>query len=270
MRGVSRRAPPAEMLKAPGYRSILLDLSREQLPDEALSGADVLFHAAGANAGAGNDERFFLTANEAVTVNVLKSCAGRIARIVHASSQVVYGDVGSVAIDENYPLFGDSAYACSKVNSEHWLKWFQMSRGGVAVSLRLTGFIEGGGAVDFFADKALRNEPIEVLSMGAVRRDYLAADDGLRAFLAAADKRYSGDCLEAYNIGSGEMLSALDLAKLVCRELGSKSAVIPVARPASRKDTVFNIDKARSHLGFSPAPLADAVRTYLQGRVVAR
>lgn len=266
VRGVDRTLPEGDDLRHPSMTWIRRDLSLEGLTLADIEGVEVLFHLAGATLGAGGDESFFLTVNETTLVNVLKTIAGRVNKIIHASSQVVYGNINSLNIDENFPLNGyDSAYACSKLNCENWLKWFHKKNGGVIISLRFTGFIEGGGAIDYFISQALKNEPIEVYSMGEICRDYLSVHDGIQAFQAAAAADFDGGPhLSAYNIGSGEQMTTLELAKLVCAELGSDSKVVPVPKAAPRANFVFNIAKAREEVGFKPQPLAEAVKNYVR------
>jgi nucleoside-diphosphate-sugar epimerase len=268
VRGVSRREPDRVLRSRAGLRWLERDLSSSALAPGDLEGVDTVLHLAGANGGAGLDERGYLDANERTLLNVLAPCQGRRLRVVHASSQVVYGATVGVAIPEEAPLSGDSPYSCSKVNSEAWLRWHQRRSGGVVVSLRLTGFVEGGGAVTGFVADALAGRPIEVLSNGSVRRDYLAAADGARAFILAA-QRPLGPGFHAYNVGSGAPMTTLELARLVCAETGSRSEVVPSPSPAPRKDCALDVAKARRELGFDPLPLREAVRAFVRERVGA-
>jgi nucleoside-diphosphate-sugar epimerase len=240
------------------------DLSTQGFLLEEVDCVDVLFHLAGATLGAGSDEHLFFLTNELTAMNVFKACAGRVGRIVHASSQVVYGNIDSIEVDENYPLCGyDTAYGCSKVNSENWLRWFQKKAGGVAIALRFSGFVEGGGAISYFIEQAMQNKPIEVFDQGNVCRDYLAVENGLQAFLAAAKVKCERPGFVPYNIGSGDVVKTIDLARLVCEEVGSSSEVIPVFQKGPRPNFVFNIGKARTELGFLPTPLKTAVQQHI-------
>lgn len=264
VRGVGRRAPAPALLRS-GLAWRALDLTAVGPAPEDIDGADVVFHAAGKNGGAKGDAAFFFQANEATALNVFKACSGKTGKIVHASSQVVYGEAGRAAVDENFPLNGfNTPYGSSKVASELWLRHFQEASRGDAVALRLAGFVGGGGAVDHFIETASRNLPIEVFSDGEVRRDYLSIDDGIAAFLLAAEAPTSHPSFSAYNIGSGEVLSSLELARLVCREMASSSEIVPVPTRAPRTDLVMDVGKARRELGFSPAPLSEAVRSFIR------
>lgn len=263
VRGLDRISPPGNLINRPGLSWIQRDLIMRGPSPEEIDGVEVLFHLAGVKES--ENENSFLAGNEGTTLNVLKACAGKIRKIIHASSQMVYGDIDSLSVDESFPLLGyNSAYACSKVNCENWLKWFHKEKGGTAISLRFTGFIEGGGAIDYYIAQALKGEPIEVYSLGKICRDYLSVRNGIQAFQAAARADFgTSSQLLAYNIGSGERMTTLELAKLVVAELGSASEVVPVPQMALRSNFVFNIAKARNELGFRPQPLATGVKSYI-------
>ncbi len=264
---VSRRAAAAADANVTWLQR---DLSRELLTPEEVDGHGAVVHLAGATLGAGTDEVLFEAANEATTVRVAKACAGRIPRFVMASSQVVYGYPNHLAVTEDFPLDGTaSAYACSKVNAENWLRWFQRRHGGLYVLLRLSGFVEGGGSVDYLIARARENHPIELFAGGTVRRDYLSADRGVEA-LAAATTFPHPDGVVALNIGSGQQLTSLEMARLVCVEAGSESEIRLSAERAPQGDLVFDITRAARALGFRPGVLADDIKAYVRRRRAAR
>ena len=263
--GYDINMPPHEISAHPYMSFIKRDLSSEGPDPKEIEDIDVFFHLAGATQGARGDELFFLNKNEQIAINSFKAIRGKAKRIIFASSQVIYGDINSLSIDEEYELkASDSAYACSKLNCENWLRFFQWKNDLISISLRLTGFVEGGGVVDYFISKALLNEPIEIYSLGTICRDYLAVSDGIQAFISAAQIPYQQPCYDAFNIGSGQKISALELARLVCEELGSSSQLIPVPKPAPRANFVYDINKAKKELGFSPKKINEAVISYLK------
>lgn len=244
------------------------DLAAAAPPPSALEGADAVFHLAGANGGARLDEAGFLAANERASARLFDACAGRVPRVIHASSQVVYGDPGRLGIVETDPLVADSPYALSKIRAEERLAEAVARGGFAAAALRLTGFVGGGGALDHIVACARAGRPIELFSRGRVRRDYLAPDDGIALFLAAANSPAPG--LEFFNGGSGTAPAAADLARLACAELGSKSELVLLDRPAPRGDFGLDPSKARRALGWSPRSVEDALREYLRRPELAR
>lgn len=260
---VGRCPIPEHLVSSKSIVWIERDIACDGLDPDEISGVDTVFHLAGATLGAGQDEWRFFMANEATTVRLLQACAGRVNRFIFASSQVVYGDANHTAVTEAFPLDGlSSAYACSKLNSENWLRWFHKKQGGLYMALRLSGFVEGGGVIDYIIDRALRNEPIELFSRGTVHRDYLPVAKGIEAFLAAL--HYNGTTgFIPFNIGSGQIISAFELAKLICSEVMSSSEIRLTSLPAPQGDFVFDIRKATECLGFNPGELSDAVRSYV-------
>ena len=246
----------------PLIRWTFQDFADEAFPSEALIGITSVVHLAGETLGAGEDEMSFLRANEQTTVRLAQALTMPLDHFIYASTQGVYGDAKNLAVTEDFPLSTTgSAYACSKLNSENWLRWFQKRNGGCYISLRFCGFIEGGGVIDYILNKALANEPIELFSNGVVTRDYLPISDGIDAIIAALN--YSGN--EGYlpiNIGSGQAVSVLEVANVICTELNSASQIYLLDDPSPQGDFVFCIDRARDLLAFTPGNLEDSIRKY--------
>lgn len=259
---------PAQMALESNSRIhwIVRDIAQDGLDLGGQPDIEAVVHLAGATLGAGKDEDMFLRTNEQTTVRLLQALAGRVGRFVFASSQVVYGDACNLGVTEDFPTYPDgSAYACSKLNSENWLRWFQKRHGGEYLALRFCGFIDGGGIVDYLIDQALAGEPIELYSRGMVRRDYLPSTEGVDA-LAAALKLRGVPGFWPVNIGSGQAVSAHDLAILVCEELQSSSRIELHTTSSPQGDFVYSIDRARQLFDFRPGSLTEAVRSYARAR----
>ena len=263
---VTRRAVPVALRSNPNVHWVVQDIADDGFDMAGLMNIEAVVHLAGATLGSSKDEYLFLRANEQTTVRLFQALADRTDRFIFASSQVVYGDARHLKVTEDFPLKSDSsAYACSKVNSENWLRWFQKRHGGQYLALRFCGFIEGGGIVDYIIDRALTGEPIELYSQGTVRRDYLPVAEAIDVLISALDLPVSPRYLPI-NIGSGQAVSAHELAILICAELQSLSRIELCTAPSPRGDFVFCIDRASQLFGFRPGNLTDAVRSYAQQR----
>lgn len=255
-----------ELLANPRLQWVIGDIAKQGLDLAGLADIEAVVHLAGATLGAGRDEILHLQANEEVTVRLLQTVASRTEKIVYASSQVVYGDACHLAVTEDFPLLPDgSAYACSKLNCENWLRWYQKKHGGQYLALRLCGFTEGGGLIDYLIDQALAGDEIELHSHGRVRRDYLPADAAIEVLVSALDYRGTTGFLPV-NIGSGQAVSAHELANLIVTELASSSRIELSEKRAVQGDFVFCIDRARQMFNFRPGSLIDAVRDYVRRR----
>jgi nucleoside-diphosphate-sugar epimerase len=269
---VSRRPASIPMGENPGIQWITADIAQNGLETHEWPDIDVVVHLAGTGWGNGlrldqsKDEDFFLRDNERTTVRLFQAMAGKSRRFVVASSQVIYGNPDSVTIREDLPLpVPGSAYACSKLNSENWARWFQKRHEAQCTSLRFCGFIDGGGLVDYLIEQAMGNQPIELYSYGRVCRDYLPSSDGIEALVAAIHYQGKPGFLPI-NIGSGQKVSAHDLATAVCAALSSKSEIRLLETKALQDNFIFCIDRAKVLLGFKPRALLDAVKDYVQIR----
>ncbi len=138
---VSRQALPG----VPGCR---VDLESRRLAEELPQGAfDVLVNFA---SYVPLDERGSqwpecYTRNVVPTGRLLGWAAGRVGRIVHASSCAVYGaDKLYVPTDEDHPLRPDTAYALSKYGQEQLMHAFSRTQQVPVVLLRL-GYVYGPG-----------------------------------------------------------------------------------------------------------------------------
>lgn len=263
---LARCSAPAAFASNPRIRWIIIDIAQDDLDVVGLPEIEVVVHLGGATLGVGNDESLFLRANEQTTVRLFQALANRTNRFIFASSQVVYGDANHLAVTEGFPTQPDgSAYACSKLNSENWLRWFQKRHGGQYIAMRFCGFIDGGGIVDYLIDQALTGEQIELFSEGKVRRDYLPVDKAIDALVAAVNYSDSPGFLPI-NIGSGQAVSSYELAMIICAELQSSSQIKLLSKPSPQNDFVFCIDRARQLFNFQPSCLIDAVREYARRR----
>lgn len=225
---------------------------------------DVVVHLAGATLGRDKDESMFFRSNEIVTFNLLNQLSGECSNFIYASSQVVYGDVCSLDVKENCSLdVTESAYACSKVNCENWLRWFQKKTGGTYLSLRFCGFIDGGGVIDYILNMACQSKDIELFSNGQIVRDYLSSDDATKVFCSAIDLIDSlANEFIPINIGSGQLISSIEVAELICAAIKSDSEIVKLERKGPQGDFVLNNTKATKLLNFAPSNLVEEITKY--------
>ena len=265
---LSRNHPPATQSSHPQIQWITLDLATDAQVLKDLPEIHAVVHLAGATLGAGQDENRFLRENEQTTVLLCRELASRTQHFIYASSQVVYGDARHLEVTEDFPISPvGSAYACSKVNSENWLRWFQSRYGGQYTILRFCGFLEGGGIIDYIIQRALTGQPINLFSDGEVRRDYLPVSSAVDAMVAALNYSTIPGFLPI-NIGSGQAIPAEEMAKSICSAVNSTSQINLLAEPAPQGDFVFAVDRARQLLNFAPGRLMDDIRQYAKMRQI--
>lgn len=257
--GISKSDKPSEF----GGEWVKLNLLTEEIPEIVFKDVDVVIHLAASVGEMWNNLEALLLANEMMLINTFKNCNNAKATLVFSSSQYVYGNISNTNITEDAALQGyNTKYGCSKINCENWLRYFQKQKGGNVKILRLTGFVEGGGVIDYFIKQAIKNEDIILYEYGKIARDYIALSDGVQAIINAASiGSKTGVCI--YNIGSGNGINMYDLAKFVCDILGSSSKIILSNEKARLGNFVFNIEKAKSELLYKPGPVWAAIRAHV-------
>ena len=237
------------------------DLSQGPIKKESPIIADVLFHFSGATLGANIDGQSYCLANELSLVNILESDISA-KKIVFPSSQVVYGRINSKSITEK-TLFEDpnNCYSVSKINSENWIKFYQRKLDIPVIVIRMAGFVEGGGVIDYMIDKAVKDEDIELFSKGSIYRDYLIIDDVMNLFKSMLDQKFE-KTTHIINLGSGQEISILDIAEIITSTLDSNSNIIPINKRGEMENFLFNIEKAKNLLKFKPSNLKESIKKY--------
>lgn len=162
------------------------------------------------------------------TINILEAVRinPRIKGVVVASSDKAYGDLHKKKYIESDPLFGDHPYEVSKSATDLIsTSYFKTYRTPVVVTR--FGNIYGEGDLNFsriipgIMNAIVKDEILEVRSDGKYTRDYLYVKDVVDGYLLLAQniEKVKG---EAFNFGSDDTLSVLEVIKLVEKTLNKK------------------------------------------------
>jgi nucleoside-diphosphate-sugar epimerase len=195
-------------------------------------------------------------------------------RLLFTSSGAVYGPQPPELerVTEEYrgapdALDPHSAYAQAKRVSEFLCAALAADTGIACVVARCFAFVgpllplDREYASGNFIRDAMRGGPIEIRGDGTPYRSYLYAAD-LAVWLWTA--LFSGRSCRPYNVGSGDALTILDLARTVAAVAAPDATVTvgataPAGRPAARY--VPSVERARDELGLTVRiDLEDALR----------
>lgn len=243
---------------------IFRDIAFSPLTSEEASCYDTIIHLAGATEGRGDDSQMHFLANEMTTVGLASQQTRAIKKFIYASSQVVYGNPNSKSVDESFSLDQSySSYATSKINSENWLKLYQAKASNMVLSLRLCGFVDGGGFIDALIRDAVDGNDLELYGYGNVCRDYIHSsifvDLIIRLLLLEFTPSYS-----ALNFGCGQVMSTFEIASLIKAATKSSSKIIRSARLPRKNNFVYNIDKILSMTDLSIPLLRDQILAHVK------
>ncbi len=185
------------------------------------------------------------------TVNLVKlSQKYQIKKIVYASTWEVYGQPSYQPIDENHPTNPDHPYSIAKLAGELMIRsklfsvpWVIL-RLGTAYGLHM----RQNAVIPVFINLAKNGKPIKIFGTGAQTRAFIHAEDIANAFYLALTAKVEN---QIFNITSNELISILDLARLVTKHFPTKIESAP-ARAADVSPAKVTPQKAERILGWKP------------------
>ena len=194
--------------------------------------------------------------NSLGTATVLE-CAKKagVKRVVYSSTSSAYGKnpVPNVETQSNDCL---NPYSISKVTGEDLCRFYTNHHGLETVSLRYFNVygerqpVKGVYApvVGTFKKQKASGLPLTIVGNGEQRRDFTYVKDVVHANILAATKNINPKFLgQVFNIGSGVNYSINEVASMF-----NHNVIYIEPRPAEAKETLSNIEKARSVLNWVP------------------
>jgi dTDP-glucose 4,6-dehydratase len=244
------------------------DLLRDLLP-----GHDAVVHFAAES----HVDRSLECATEFVRTNVLGTqtlldavLASGVDRVVHVSTDEVYGSIDSGSWTEEWPLAPNSPYAASKAASDLIARSYWRTHG---LDLSITRCSNNYGPyqhpeklIPLFVTNLLRGLTVPLYGDGANVREWLHVDDHCRAIDLVLKKGQPG---EVYNIGGGNERTNRAITEHLLELTGTDWS--RVRRVADRKahDLRYSLDESKiaEQLGYAPKisfeqGLADTVAWY--------
>ncbi|WP_226479742.1 NAD-dependent epimerase/dehydratase family protein [Natrinema amylolyticum] len=223
---------------------------------EAARGVDVIFHHAAlvSVTQSVDDPRQSNRTNLEAGLLVLEQARQEDARVVVASSAAVYGHPEELPVPETAPTNPTSPYGVQKLALDQYARLYEELYGLETVALRyfnVYGPRQQGpysGVISTFLEQARAGEPITIEGDGQQSRDFVHVSDVVRANLRAATTDAVG---EAYNIGTGQRTTILDLAETV-RDATDSASTIAHRDPRSGdiRHSGADTSKASRDLGF--------------------
>lgn len=196
-----------------------------------------------------------------------------VKKIVFSSSATVYGDPHTVPITEDFPLSTTNPYGSTKLMIENILRDVYTSDNEWSISL-----LRYFNPIGSHASGLLGEEPngipnnlmpyvvrvaagtLEILSVfgndypthdGTGVRDYIHVVDLAKGHIKALEKVMCSTGAEAYNLGTGNGYSVLDIVHTFEKETGVKvNHKIVGRRPGDIAECYANPEKAERELGW--------------------
>ncbi|WEH14813.1 dTDP-glucose 4,6-dehydratase [Streptomyces sp. VNUA24] len=213
----------------------------------------------------------FIRTNVGGTHAVLDAAlATGVPRVVHVSTDEVYGSIDEGSWTEESPLLPNSPYAASKAAADLVARSYHRTHG---LDVSITRCSNNYGAyqhpeklVPLFVTNLFEGRTIPLYGTGDNRREWLHVDDHCRAVHSVL---LGGRAGEVYNIGGGSEYSNLAVTELLLELCDADRSLIRHVTDRKGHDRRYALDgtKIREELGYVPAVsfadgLADTVDWY--------
>ena len=235
------------------------DICDRGLMDRAVQGADAVVHFAAET----HVDRSILDAGSFVvtdvvgTYSVLEACRkADVPRLLHISTDEVYGEAGDRPCAESAPLMPKSPYAASKAGADRLVWSYHATYGLPAVISRCTNnygpYQHPEKLIPLFITNALEDKPLPMYGTGRNSRDWIHVDD----HCAALDRLLAAKGIEGevFNVGAGQERDVRSVGEAILRILGKPASLLRAVedRPGNVERHAVSWDKLRTALGWSP------------------
>ncbi|MFD0026480.1 dTDP-glucose 4,6-dehydratase [Streptomyces sp. NPDC058382] len=198
----------------------------------------------------------FITTNVGGTQNVMEAALrSGVRRVVHVSTDEVYGSIDEGSWTEEWPLLPNSPYAASKAGSDLITRAYWRTHG---LDVSITRCSNNYGPyqhpeklIPRFVTNLLEGESVPLYGEGANIREWLHVDDHCRAIQLVLTEGRAG---EVYNVGGGNEQTNHQITERLLELTGNDWS--KVVRVADRKghDLRYSLSEAKiaQELGYAP------------------
>ncbi len=248
-----------------GYRFVHADVCDGAALTEAMAGHDAVVHfAAESHVDRSiTDPARFVSTNCGGTATVCRvALEVGVGRVLHVSTDEVYGSIDEGSFIEADPLAPSSPYSASKAASDLIALSYHRTYGLPVVVTRSTNnygrFQYPEKVVPLFVTRLLRGRRVPLYGDGGNVRDWCHVDDN-----CAAIERVLVDGVDGmvYNVGAGNEIDNLDLTHRLLELCGADASSIEYVADRPGHDRRYSVDTQRIRaLGWAPVhDLADGL-----------
>jgi len=238
---------------------------------QVIPGADAVVHFAAES----HVDRSVLDSSIFVETNVLgtqrlldAALHAGVAKLVHVSTDEVYGSIAEGSWSEDRPLEPNSPYSASKAGSDLLARSYFRTHG---LDVSITRCSNNYGPYHFpekviplFVTNLIDERHVPLYGDGANIRDWLHVDDHCRGIALVLTGGRAG---EVYNIGGGTELSNRELTGLLLEATGRDWSFVDAVADRKGHDLRYSVDisKISHELGYAPqVPFADGLADVVQ------
>jgi dTDP-glucose 4,6-dehydratase len=203
------------------------------------------------------DPYLFLLNNTIGTFTVLEAARkhNKKLRLVHVSTDEVYGQALKGSFTENDPPHPSNPYSASKAAADMFALSYHKTYGLNVSITRCTNNFGPGQLPEKLIPKTiirtLRNLPIPIYGLGTNIRDWIYVEDHCEAIDVVLREGKAG---EVYNVSAGNEISNIEIAKKILALLHKPESLITFVEDRPGHDVRYSLDstKTQTTLGWQP------------------
>ena len=197
----------------------------------------------------------FIDSNIIGVFTILEILKNQKKRLVHISTDEVFGSLETESADENFRFNPSSPYSASKAASELLINSYVTTYGIDAVVTRCTNNYGPRQFLEKLIPKAIilaaHDIPIPVYNGGKGIRDWIFVDDHCNAIMKVLHQGKKG---ESYNISASNEIDVLTIIKKILSIMKKDPTNYELTEDRPGHDFRYSLDssKIRNELGWSP------------------
>ena len=249
------------------YKFVKGDITDKKLVNNLVSKADIVVNiAAETHVDRSIAEPWpFIHSNTIGAVTLFEAAKKHEKRILHVSTDEIYGDILEGSFKENDKLKPSSPYSASKAAADLFAQAYHRTYNLDIVIARCTNnygpYQYPEKLIPKTIIRAAINLPIPIYGTGTNIRDWIYVQDFCEALDMLLKKGKTG---EIYNISAGNELRNIDVAKRILTIMGKPETQITFVEDRPGHDLRYSLDssKIRAELGWKPRHrFEDALKT---------
>jgi dTDP-glucose 4,6-dehydratase len=197
----------------------------------------------------------FLNSNILGTFTILDIIKNQKKRLVHVSTDEVYGTILEGSATEKTRFNPSSPYSATKASAELLINSYVKTYGVDAVITRCTNNYGPRQFDEKLIPKVIglsnENKKIPVYGTGTSIRDWIHVEDHCKAIMLVLEKGITG---ESYNISSSNEVNNLTLVTKILEILNKSEESIQFVEDRAGEDTRYSLDSSKIYqeLGWIP------------------
>lgn len=239
------------------YRFVKGDISDYGLLEKTAKDAEIIFNFAAET----HVDRSIRSSLDFVKSNVLGFSTllefarrNGIKKIVHISTDEVYGSIDSGSFNEDSNLLPNSPYAATKASADLMARAYIKTYGIPVITTRSSNnfgpYQYPEKVIPLFITNILENRKIPLYGDGMNVRDWLYVEDNCAAIDLVSRK---GRIYETYNVGAKNEKTNIEVARFILKEMGKDESYIKFVKDRPAHDRRYSLNCSKiGKLGFKP------------------